>query len=273
MPHAFFYAVLLVFGLLTGSFANVVIWRFPRGESVVNPPSACPRCETPIRWHDNIPVISWIALRGRCRDCDEPISLRYPAIELLSGVLWLAAGLRFGMSMQTAFSIALFFLLLLLAFIDLDTMRLPNPLVAVLLAVGVLGSALTHATGIPAVPLTPLGSGILASPLAVSLIGMLASGGIALVIAGAYALVRKREGFGMGDVKLLGAIGVYLGLYGMLVFFAGSILGAAYGLISSVRTGDSLATKFPFGPFLALAGVLVTLFGPASWAWYMGLLG
>ncbi|MDY0088060.1 MAG: prepilin peptidase [Coriobacteriia bacterium] len=273
MPDWFFCSVLFIFGLLTGSFANVVIWRFPRGESVVSPPSACPRCMAQIQWYDNIPVVSWLVLRGRCRECGEPISPRYPAVELLCGVLWLAAGLRFGMSLQTAFAIVLFFFLLLLAFIDLDTMRLPNPIVGALFVIGVGGVVFSQLTDIVALPLTPLGRGIFGEPVAMALLGALASGGVALAIAGAYALIRKREGFGMGDVKLLGSMGVYLGLYGVLVFFAGSILGAAYGIAMNVKKGDSLATKFPFGPFLALAGVLVALFGPAVWSWYLGLLG
>jgi len=269
----FFLTLLAIFGLAFGSFANVVIWRFPRGESVSHPPSACPRCKTPIRWYDNVPVLSWLILRARCRDCGERISARYPAVELLSGALWVAAGLRFGLSAQTAWAIVLFYLLLLLAFIDLDTMRLPNTLVGSLFAVGVVGAGYSQLTGMPAVPLVPLGSGWLASPLATALAGALASAGIALAIAGAYSLLRQREGFGMGDVKLLGAIGVYLGLYGMLVLFVGSIIGVVYGVAASRGKGSSLAFKFPFGPFLALAAVLVVLFGPESWAWYLGLLG
>jgi len=261
-----------VLGIIFGSFANVVIWRFPRGESVSHPPSACPRCQTPIRWYDNVPVASWILLRGRCRSCSEPISARYPAVELLSGALWLAAGLRFGLSAQTLWAIVLFYMLLLLAFIDWDTMRLPNPLVGTLFLVGVAGALFSQISGVPAVPLVPAGEGLWASPLATAIIGAVASAGTALAIAGVYGLARRRQGFGMGDVKLLGAIGVYLGLYGLLVLFLGSVIGAAYGIISATATGRSLALKFPFGPFLALAAVIVTLFGPGMWEWYAGFL-
>jgi leader peptidase (prepilin peptidase)/N-methyltransferase len=118
-----------------------------------------------------------------------------------------------------------------------------------------------------------MGEGWLSAPLVVALLGTVASAGVSLAIAGVYGLVRQREGFGMGDVKLLGAIGVYLGLYGVLVLFAGSIIGTVYGLIAARGNGGSLAFKFPFGPFLALAAVLVALFGPAAWGWYAGLLG
>lgn len=191
----------------------------------------------------------------------------------MSAILWVAAGLRFGVSAQTAWAVALFYLLLILSFIDLDTMRLPNPLVALLFAVGVGGAVISQLTEIVATPLVPLGeTGIWASPLAVSAIGALASAGVALGIAGAYALVRRKEGFGMGDAKLLGAIGVFLGLYGVLVLFAGSIVGAVYGVIAARKGGSGMGFKFPFGPFLAAGAVLVTLWGPAAWAWYVGLL-
>jgi leader peptidase (prepilin peptidase)/N-methyltransferase len=153
---------------------------------------------------------------------------------LLSAVLWVTAGLRFGFSAQTAWAVALFYLLLILSFIDLDTMRLPNTLVALLFAIGLVGAAISQFSEILATPLVPLGdAGIWASPLAVSVIGAAASAGVALAIAGAYALVRRKEGFGMGDAKLLGAIGVFLGLYGVLVLFAGSIIGATYGVIAA----------------------------------------
>jgi len=198
--------------------------------------------------------------------------MRYPAVELLSGVLWVAAGVRFGFSAQTAWAIVMFYLLLLLAFIDLDTMKLPNPLVGALFACGLVGALFSQVSSVPAVPLVPLASsGLMASPLAVALLGCVVSAGVAFAIAGAYALIRQREGFGMGDVKLLGAIGVYLGLYGVLVLFVGSILGALYGVVGSRKKGG-LGFKFPFGPFLSLAAVFVTLWGPQVWAWYMGFL-
>ena len=194
-------------------------------------------------------------------------------MELTSGVLWVVAGLRFGFSPQTAWAIVMFYLLLLLAFIDLDTMRLPNVLVGALFGCGVVGAVYSQLTGVRAVPLTPLGAGWLGSPLVASVVGMVASAGIALLIAGTYSLIRQREGFGMGDVKLLAAIGVFLGPYGVLVLFVGSIIGAAYGLIASRSKADgSMAFKFAFGPFLSLAAVLVALGGPAAWSWYISLL-
>lgn len=264
--------MLLLLGLAFGSFANVVIWRFPRGESVSHPPSACPRCKQRIRWHDNIPVVSWVLLRGRCRDCAQPISPRYPGVEAVSGLLWLLAGAHWGMTLQAVFAIAMFYLLLILAFIDLDTMRLPNPLVAALAAIGLVGAMVSQLTTVDATPLT-LPSGLIAgSPLLTALVGAVASAGVALLIALTYSVVRKQDGFGMGDVKLLAALGLYVGVYGVLVLFIGSIFGAAYGVWVGMRRREGLTAAFPFGPFLAIAAVIMSLFGPALWAWYVGLI-
>jgi leader peptidase (prepilin peptidase)/N-methyltransferase len=258
-----------VFGLLFGSFANVVIWRFPRGESLSHPGSHCPVCDAPIAPYDNIPVVSWLLLRARCRKCGASISVRYPAVELLSGLLWLTAGLRFGLTMQTAAAVALFYLLMILSFIDIDTMRLPNPIVALLGIVGVAGVALSS-FGVACVPLTPLGPGVLATPVGSAGVGALVCAGVPLVIASAYALLRGREGFGMGDVKMLGVLGVFLGLYGLLAYFIGALFAAAFGIVAGGRDGGF---KFPFGPFLASGAVVVALVGPQMWDWYRALIG
>ncbi len=266
------YLICFLFGLLFGSFGNVVIWRFPRGESLSTPGSHCPLCDTPIAWYDNIPLVSWLVLLGRCRACGAPIPVRYPAVELLSGLLWMAAAVRFGMSFQTGVAIAFFYLLLLLAFIDLDTMRLPNALVGLLGAIGVAGVALTQLMGVPAVPLMPLGVGLMGIPIVFSLFGAVVAAGSVALIAAVYARVRGTEGFGMGDIKLLAVIGLYLGPYAFLVLLVASVFGAAYGLVASRRSADGIRHKFPFGPFLALAAVVVTLWGVQLVAWYTGLL-
>jgi leader peptidase (prepilin peptidase)/N-methyltransferase len=262
-------------GLLFGSFANVVIWRFPRGESVASPGSHCPSCDHPIRWYDNVPVISWLGLRGRCRDCGERISARYPLVEALSGALWATSGLVFGASLQTVMAIVFFYLLLVLTFIDLDTYRLPNALVGGMAAVGALGAVLSQVTGIDAAPLVPSGfRGLLGQPLAASVLGAFLGAGLSGAIAGVYGRLRGRTGLGMGDVKLLGAMGLFLGPYVLLALFAGSVVGAVVGLIDAFRSGESAAThRVPFGPYLALGGVLSALSGPAVWAWYVSLLG
>jgi len=263
-------ALLGVLGLVFGSFANVVIWRFPRGESLSSPPSHCPRCGHPIRWRDNIPVVSWLLLRGRCRDCGEPISARYPLVEAASGLLWVLAGVLYGISAQTGVAVFLFYLLLVLSMVDLDTMRLPNPLVALLASAGVAGVLISQVAGIPAAPLTPSSW----APLPAALIGAALGAGVSLAVASAYRAVRKATGFGMGDVKLLGALGLYFGAYVLMVLFFGSLIGAVAGIIFAASSKESLRRKrMPFGPMLALGAVVTAVFGPALWSWYLGLTG
>jgi len=286
--------ILTVFGLLFGSFANVVIWRFPRGESLSFPASHCPACETPILRRDNVPVASWLLLKGRCRACGVEISPRYPVVELMSGLLWLAAGLRFGVTVQTGFAVAFFFLLLILTWIDIDTMRLPNPIVGLLAVIALAGAMLSQFTRIPAVPLLADSVPMVAAPLAASLIGAVACAAPALLLSLAMGALLKRPALGMGDVKLLGVMGMFLGLYGLLGFFVGSFIGAVYG-VSTARTRSSQAAKdrdadgeadsaeddeaagresgkpFPFGPSLAAGAVIVTLVGPQVWGWYQSL--
>jgi len=262
-----------LFGLLFGSFANVLIWRFPRGESVVSPGSHCPSCDHPIRWHDNIPLVSWLVLRGRCRDCGAAISGRYPLVELLSGLLWLAAGLAFGLSVRSVACVIFFYMLLVLTFIDLDTYRLPNAIVGFLALAGLVGAVTAQLTGVPITPLAAAGEGVLAQPLVAALVGVALGVGLSGAIAGLYGLLRGRTGLGAGDVKLLGAMGLFLGPYVLLALLVGSLAGAVGGVIDASRSGESVAThRVPFGPYLALGGVVSALTGPAIWAWYWSLL-
>lgn len=296
--NAIFLVALTTFGLVFGSFANVVIWRFPRGESLSHPDSHCPICENPIRWHDNIPVFSWLALRGRCRACGVRISFRYPSVELTSGLLWLAAGVRFGVTLQTAAAIAFFYLLMILAFIDLDTMRLPNTLVGMLALMGLSGAAISEYARVTVVPL--FGAGLLgSSPLVAAVAGALVCSVPALTLSLVMSALLKRPALGMGDVKLLGVIGIFLGAYGLLAFFVGSLVGAVYGVAThrsharkvgaevEVPAGASgrdsrpdvaetsdlrgAGSPFSFGPALVLGAVVATLVGPQMWNWYQSL--
>lgn len=267
-----FYGAMACFGLVFGSFGNVVIWRLPRGESLSVPPSHCPVCETGIAWYDNIPVLSWLLLRARCRSCGVPISARYPAVELLSGMLWLLAAVKFGMTWSCAAAVVLYYILLLLSFIDIDTMRLPNSLVGVLALLGLVGVAASVVWPLAILPLTSSG-GIFGSPLIAASSGVILGGGLSLAIAAAYKAIRSAEGFGMGDVKLLAVLGLYCGPYVLLVLFFGSVLGAIYGLAVARLASADMRTHFPFGPFLAAAAVAVTVAGPGIWAWYVRVLG
>jgi leader peptidase (prepilin peptidase)/N-methyltransferase len=271
MPQWFWLTALFLFGLVFGSFGNVVIWRFPRKESLSHPESHCPNCNTPIKWYDNVPLFSWLVLRGRCRACDTPISPRYPLVELLSGLLWLAAGWRFGISWMTLAAVVFFYVLQLLSFIDWDTMTLPNPLVLALFVAGVLGVVVAQFSRVPVVPLVSSGSGVWAQPVLAALAGALVSAGLMLAISAVYTAVRGGQGYGMGDIKLLAVIGVFLGLYSLMTMFFATLLGAIYGAISAARSGEGGRHKFPFGPFIAIAAVVVTLFGPALWEWYANL--
>jgi len=258
-----------LFGLLFGSFANVVIWRLPRKESLSHPASRCPTCDTPIAWRDNVPVVSWLLLRGRCRSCGEKISPRYPAVELLSGLLWTAMWFVYGPTLALPFAIAFVYLLMILSFVDLDTMRLPNPLVALLAGIGAAGVAVSQLTGTLVVPLLP-GQGALADPWAFALAGLLIGGGVPLLISALYASIRGRAGIGMGDIKLLGSMGIFIGPYVLMALMFGSIAGAFGALV--IRGEGGARRKIPFGPWLALGGVACLLVGPQLWAWYAQFL-
>lgn len=272
MPTWFFLTVLALTGLAFGSFGNVVIWRLPRGESLSHPASHCPRCDEPIAWYDNVPVLSWVLLRARCRSCGEPISARYPSVELASGVLWLVAGVVWGQSLRTAFGIAFFYLLLILSLIDIDTMRLPNGLVAALVIVGVIGVGLSEILGSDVLPLVGSTGIVPGGAVVQAAVGAVLAGGISAILAGLYRLVRHAQGFGMGDLKLLVALGLFLGPYALLALFAGSILGAAYGVIASTAKRLEWNAKFPFGPFLAAGAALTSVLGAQLMTWYVGIL-
>jgi leader peptidase (prepilin peptidase) / N-methyltransferase len=267
--------VLGLFGLVFGSFGNVVIWRLPRGESVVSPPSHCPRCGHDVRWYDNVPVVSWLVLRGRCRDCGEPISPRYPVVEALSGVLWALAGWRWGLTATALVGALFFYVLMLLAAVDVDTGRLPNTLVAVLAAIGGAGAALTQVTGVPAGPLVGQASqGWLAQPLVAALAGAAAGLLVSLAVAAAYGALRGRAGLGMGDVKMLGAMGLFLGPWVLMAYLIGNVFGAVWGLVLAARSRGSEVggIQVRFGPFLAAGAVLTAVAGPDLMAGYLGLV-
>jgi leader peptidase (prepilin peptidase)/N-methyltransferase len=234
------------FGLAIGSFLNVVVWRVPRGESVVRPPSACPRCGHQIRGRDNVPVLGWLLLRGKCRDCAEPISPRYPLVEAGTGLLFGLVAARFGFDPALPAFLYLAAVGIALALIDLDTMRLPD--------------ALTLPSY--AVVAVLLGGAALADDQMDNLvragIGALALGGFYFVVWFAYP-----AGMGFGDVKLAPTLGAYLGWlgYGVLAVgaFLGFLLGAVVGVAVIALAKGGRKTKIPFGPFM-IAGTLIAVF-------------
>ncbi|HEX5145865.1 MAG TPA: prepilin peptidase [Conexibacter sp.] len=239
----------VVGGLLVGSFLNVVAWRLPRGESLVLPGSHCPGCEHPVRPYDNVPVVSWLVLCGRCRDCRAPISARYPLVEavtaaLAAGVVLTGDGVR-----DVLLGLVLVVLLVPIALIDLDHRIIPNRLTAVgALAALAIGLA-TDPSGVP----EQLAAGA-------------AAGGFLLLAA-----LARPGGMGMGDVKLAGMLGLFLGREVAVALLVALVAGTLVGVAIIARQGAAQGRKtaIPFGPFLALGGVVALLAGPAIVDWYV----
>lgn len=248
-------------GLLTGSFLNVVVWRLPRGESLVHPGSACPNCGHAIRWWDNVPVVSWLVLRGRCRDCGVPISRRYPLVELATGILfagtawWLLSTLATSLPfvsfvLASAAYLYLAAISVALALIDVDTHKLPNVIVV---PAYVVGAVLLGAASILA------GDG---EALVRAAIGM-----AVLFVAYLVMALVKPGGMGLGDVKLAGVLGLFLAWLGWGALavgaFAAFVLGGAYSVVLLLLRKVDRKGGIPFGPWMLL-GAWVGLFAGAT---------
>ena len=248
--------VVALLGLAVGSFLNVCIYRLPRGVSVVAPGSYCPACRRAIRWFDNVPVVAYLVLRGRCRSCRAPIGSVYPLVEMAAAGLFLAqlhvVGLQPLLVPRLLFTAAM----IVLFVVDLRHHVLPNAITLPGIVVG-----LTCSVG-----LEPGWSD--------ALVGAMAGGGLLLGIARVYARVRGREGLGMGDVKMLAMIGAFLGLPLAFVTLAwASLLGAAVGIGMMRLTGVGWQHPLPLGSFLSVAAVAASLAGEAFLDWYLGAAG
>ena len=242
-----------LFGLVVGSFLNVCIHRVPQRLSLWSPPSRCGSCSTPVAWGDNVPVLSYLLLSGRCRHCRAGISVVYPIVEIVTMVLFLLHLWVFGLTVVGAIRIAFACAMLVLFFIDLEHQILPN----VITLPGVVAGLLASLAGPPG--------------LMSSLLGALLGGGVLWAIAEIYVRVRGIEGMGMGDVKMLGMIGAFLGaplmaLTLVLASFAGAITGVA---LMAAGRGD-MQRRLPFGTFLAAAAVFASLWGQPIVDWYAG---
>jgi leader peptidase (prepilin peptidase)/N-methyltransferase len=262
----------LALGAVVGSFLNVVIHRLPRRVSVVFPPSACTRCGARIRPSDNVPILSYLILRGRCRYCAAPISPRYVLVEALTAACTLLLFLRLGTSVTLAVYLPFAWALIALAFIDAEHQILPDkitlPGIAVSAAVPYLGR------------LQPWSAAV--EPLTVRswALGVALGAGIPYLVALAYRLTQLRrpadervEGMGMGDVKMLAMVGGFLGWkLVLLTLFAGSVLGSVWGLGGMATRRYGMKHALPFGTFLAIGAFIALLAGPALLAWYAGLL-
>jgi leader peptidase (prepilin peptidase)/N-methyltransferase len=250
-----FPAAAFALGAIIGSFLNVVIHRYPRGESVVFPPSHCPRCNAHIKPYDNVPVLSWLWLRGRCRACREPISGRYPLVELANALFYVAIVQRTGVTLGFLPLAALVSMLIVLIYIDLDIQILPDVIDLPGVVIGLAAGA-THLGALyPDL--------VLSRTLLESVAGAAAGAGVLLAIALTYKLVRKIEGMGLGDVKLMAMLGAMLGWEPLLpLLLLASITGAVVGVVVMLRSGKGMTqVPLPFGVFLGIAALVMLFFG------------
>jgi leader peptidase (prepilin peptidase)/N-methyltransferase len=250
----FFPAVAFVVGAIIGSFLNVVIHRYPIEESVVFPPSRCPHCRSRIRpWH-NVPILSWLLLRGRCYDCKAGIDARYPLVELANAIFYTAIILRTGPTPAFLILAALVSATIVLIFIDLDIQILPDVIDLPGVALGLIAGAMHLGALHPEF--------ILSRTLFESITGAIVGSGALLAISLSYQLVRKVEGMGLGDVKMAAMLGAVLGWEPLLaLFLIASVSGAVVGLAVARRTQEGMQTALPFGVFLGLAFLIVLFFG------------
>jgi leader peptidase (prepilin peptidase)/N-methyltransferase len=232
--------IVFAFGLIIGSFCNVVIYRLPLGKSIVMPASQCRFCRGYIRPWDNIPLLSYFLLRGRCRFCQEPISMRYPAVECISGALFVLLYLKFGLTITFIVYALLTSALLVIALIDLDYKIIPNTITLPGMAVGL-------ALSLVALPITPLAS----------LYGLIIGGAIFYLIA-----FISKGGMGGGDIKLIAMIGAFLGLQGgLFTIFTSALLGSVVGLTLMLLRKKGRKDRIPFGPFLSCGAIIFMLSG------------
>ena len=244
--------IIFVIGLCIGSFLNVCICRVPESKSIVHPGSACPGCGHSIKFYDNIPVLSFLILKAKCRNCGMPISWRYPLVELLIGMLAVAVFLKFGLAAEAAVYFVFISVLVVITFIDIDHRIIPDLI------------------SLPGIPIFFLMSMTIPTiTLMDALIGILAGGGILFLVAEIYWRLTGKEGMGGGDVKLLAMIGALTGWQGVFfTIFASSLTGTLIGLVIMLIQGKNMKLAIPFGPFLSFGAVVYVFFGPGIIQWY-----
>jgi Type II secretory pathway, prepilin signal peptidase PulO and related peptidases len=254
-----------ILGAIVGSFLNVVIHRYPREESVVFPPSRCPHCGTHIKPWDNVPVLAWLWLRGKCRACKAGITARYPLVELANALFYAAVFQRTGMTPGFIAIAALVSMTIVLIYIDLDIQILPDVIDLPGIAIGLLIGATHMGALYPGL--------MLSKTLLESVAGAAAGAGVLLVIGLTYKLVRKVEGMGLGDVKMMGMLGAVVGWEPLFpLFLIASVTGAVVGLLIAAKNASRMQVAVPFGVFLGLAFLFVLFFGPTLWDLWMKLL-
>lgn len=269
--EVFFVAAL---GLMVGSFLNVCISRIPRGESIVFPGSHCPSCGTAVKPYDNIPILSFLLLRGKCRSCRQAISWQYPVVELLTFLIFIVTYLLLGLQIRTMVLIVFSCAMVILVFIDLNERILPDVITLSGVLVGLVVSLVSPVhDGTARLLLSLSGVGNL-HPILISfsesVLGALVCGGFLWLVAEAYYRVRKVEGLGFGDIKLMAMVGAFLGVrLALLTIMLGSFLGAAIGLAYIKFTGKDNRYELPFGTFLGLSAIVAGLWGGRLVEWYV----
>lgn len=256
LPEYIVSAFLFVFGAVWGSFLNVCIYRIPEGLSIVNPPSHCFNCDEKIKPYDNIPILSYLILGGKCRNCKVSYSPRYALVELFTALITVALFYRFGLTIDLAMLIIFVYALIVITFIDIDHKIIPN------------------AISLPGIPLG-LAAAYFAGYVTFknALLGMTVGLVFLLFIALFYFVVYKREGMGGGDIKLIAMIGAWLGVEAVgLTIFSASVVGSVVGLFIMIRFGKDPKYAIPFGPFLALGAVTHIFFGKEILEWYFDLV-
>ena len=262
-----------VFGLLIGSFLNVCIYRLPRDLSVVRPRSFCPACEHPIAWYDNVPVVSFLLLRGKCRKCGAGIPARYPVVELLTGFYFFCAVYVLGLSGFAIKHCIFGAILIALIFADLEERILPDEFTIGGMIAGFLCAVWVPMDwGIVHLLLAEVRNPRIVS-VAESVFGAMFCAGVLWMVGALYQKLRHREGLGFGDVKMVAMIGAFLGLQGaLLTMIAGSLLGSVVGLAYIWLTRKDMSSyELPFGSFLGIAALAVTFFGQVVMKWYSHL--
>lgn len=257
MLEYYWLGVFSLFGLIFGSFANVLIVRLPEKKSIV-PSSHCVKCKAPVRWHDNFPVFSWIFLRGKCRSCDQKISIQYPIVELTMGLLFALSYYKYGFSYFLIEMLLFIFAAVSAAFIDFKHYILPDVFTLSGIVIGIVGALLN--------PERTFFSAFL---------GFLIGGGGLYLTAYLYYVIKKKEGMGGGDIKLLAWIGCVLGVSSLpFVLVCACLAGTVFALSQSVLLKKNISQGIPFGPFLVAAALIYSLGnGPTMVQWYLNFIG
>ena len=250
------FLIIFILGVCIGSFLNVCIYRIPKDQSIIFPRSSCPFCKKKIPIYFNIPLISFLILKGKCKYCLKPISLLYPAIELLTGFFALILFIKFGFTLKTLFWFVFICVLLIISFIDIATQTIPD-----IISLPCIIMFSSSCFFIPEISFKD------------TLIGIFTGGGILCFVALLYYLVRKEHGMGGGDIKLMAMIGAATGFKGVLfTIFTGSILGTLLGIIIILKKNEDIKFKIPFGPFLSAGAITYIFFGKQLIYWYFNVL-